>query len=317
MARTRISNIARTFKPNTASLGYALFLAINAAGVWGGVFPIFTHELPNPGSHVLVLLDAIARVLAMLPCQRHRSVLLSPGPRGRFLVNARQPSPYRLGWRCLAAAIYVDAHRASRWCSPSGWLLGLGVGRVLHVLWQRLFASLDADRGNHDLMLGTAYGALLYFALYAIPQAVTAFLIPLVFMPLFALAIVLKSRQIDLRQPMFEDVPREHPQVYRRVLRDYWRSALCVGAIAFCTGVMRSLAIGRSAGRQPCEPAVHDRMPGCRRRRFGAVAVQERPHERDQRLPRRLPDAHHLVSGASVFQRRLRSMAGRYPVCGL
>lgn len=49
----------------------------------------------------------------------------------------------------------------------------------------------------------------------------TAFLIPLVFMPLFALAIVLKSRQIDLRQPMFEDVPREHPQVYRRVLRDY------------------------------------------------------------------------------------------------
>ena len=72
----------------------------------------------------------------------------------------------------------------------------------------------------------------------------TAFLIPLVFMPLFALAIVLKSRQIDLRQPMFEDVPREHPQVYRRVLHDYWRSALCVGAIAFCTGVMRSLAIG-------------------------------------------------------------------------
>lgn len=81
-------------------------------------------------------------------------------------------------------------------------------------------------------------------SLYTIPQAVTAFLIPLVFMPLFALAIVLKSRQIDLRQPMFEDVPREHPQVYRRVLRDYWRSALCVGAIAFCTGVMRSLAIG-------------------------------------------------------------------------
>ena len=43
------------------------------------------------------------------------------------------------------------------------------------MLWQRLFASLDADRGNHDLILGTAYGALLYFALYAIPQAVTAF----------------------------------------------------------------------------------------------------------------------------------------------
>ena len=45
------------------------------------------------------------------------------------------------------------------------------------MLWQRLFASFDADHGNHDLILGTAYGALPYFALYAIPQAVTAFLI--------------------------------------------------------------------------------------------------------------------------------------------
>ena len=32
--------------------------------------------------------------------------------------------------------------------------------------------------------------------------------------------------------------------MYRAVIRDYWRSALCVGAIGFCTGIMRALAIG-------------------------------------------------------------------------
>ena len=120
-----------------------------------------------------------------------------------------------MGWCCLIGAIYVhDA--ALPLVVAGGALLGLG-SAGFYMLWQRLFASLDADRGNHDLILGTAYGALLYFALYAIPQAVTAFLIPLVFMPLFVLAITLKSREIDLRQPMFDDIPRDHPQVYRRV----------------------------------------------------------------------------------------------------
>ena len=33
------SLLYRLLKPNAASLGYGLFLAINAASVWGGVFP--------------------------------------------------------------------------------------------------------------------------------------------------------------------------------------------------------------------------------------------------------------------------------------
>ena len=66
---------------------------------------------------------------------------------------------------------------------------------------------------------------------------------PVVFLPLFALAIVLSSRKVDLNQPMFEDVPREHPHVYRRVIGDVWRSALCMGGLGLCTGIMRAAAI--------------------------------------------------------------------------
>ena len=240
MARTSFSNIARTFKPNTASLGYALFLAINAAGVWGGVFPFLPMNFQTPEVMFwFFLMQSLVFSLCYLASAV--GVYYFPGPTRRFMVMLAS-APYLLGWCCLIGAIYLHGI-AQALVIAGGSLLGLG-SAGFYMLWQRLFASFDADHGNHDLILGTAYGALLYFALYAIPQAVTAFLIPLVFMPLFALAIVLKSRQIDLRQPMFEDVPREHPQVYRRVLRDYWRSTLCVGAIAFCTGIMRSLAIG-------------------------------------------------------------------------
>ena len=240
MARTRISNIARTFKPNTASLGYALFLAINAAGVWGGVFPFLPMNFQTPEVMFWFFLMQ-SLVFSLCYFASAIGVYYLPGPTRRFMVMLAS-APYLLGWCCLIGAIYLHGI-AQALVVAGGSLLGLG-SAGFYMLWQRLFASFDADHGNHDLILGTAYGALLYFALYAIPQAVTAFLIPLVFMPLFALAIVLKSRHIDLKQPMFEDVPREHPNVYRRVLRDYWRSALCVGAIAFCTGVMRSLAIG-------------------------------------------------------------------------
>lgn len=164
-----------------------------------------------------------------------------PQPTRRFLVPAAA-LPYFLGWCALIAGIYLP-QQAIALVTVGGGLLGFG-SAGFYMLWQRLFASQDADRGNHDLILGTAYGALIYFALYLIPQAVTAFLIPTVFMPLFGLSIVLQSRTINLDQPMFEDEPHNNPQVYRRLAHDYWRSALAIGTLGLCSGIMRSLAIG-------------------------------------------------------------------------
>ena len=232
--------VIRILKPNVTSLGYALFLAINAAGVWGGVFPFLPLEFQTP-EIVFWFFLAQSLVFSASYFASAFGVYFLPGPTRRFMVMLAA-APYFLGWCCLIAAIYLDA-----WALPlvvvGGGLLGLGSAGFF-MLWQRLFASFDADHGNRDLIVGTAYAAVMYFALYLIPQAVTAYLIPLVFLPLFGLAIVLKSREIDRDQPMFEDVPRDHPHVYRTVVRDYWRSAFCVGALGFCTGIMRSLAIG-------------------------------------------------------------------------
>ncbi len=234
------ATVAYILKPNITSLGYGLFLAINAAGVWGGVFPFLPLEFQTT-EIVFWFFLAQSLVFSFSYFASALGSYFFPGPTRTFIVRLAT-MPYLLGWCCLIAAIYLD-DVALPLVIVGGGLLGLG-SAGFYMLWQRLFASQDSDTGNRDLILGTVYAAVLYFSLYLIPQAVTAFLIPLVFLPLFGLTIVLKSREIDLDQPMFQDVPRDHPHVYRSVINDYWRSALCVGALGFCTGIMRSLAIG-------------------------------------------------------------------------
>ena len=235
-----IASLVHILKPNVTSLGYALFLAINAAGVWGGVFPFLPMGFQT-SEIVFWFFLSQSLVFSLSYFASALGVYFFPGPTRRFVVMLASV-PYFLGWCCLIAAIYLDALSLPLVVAGGG-MLGLGSAGFF-MLWQRLFSSFDADRGSRDLIVGTAYAAVMYFALYLIPQAVTAYLIPLVFLPLFGLAIVLKSREIDRDQPMFEDVPRDHPRVYRSVIRDYWRSAFCVGALGFCTGIMRSLAIG-------------------------------------------------------------------------
>ncbi len=230
-------------KPNVASLGFALFLAVNATGTWGGVFPFLplgfqTAELTSN----FFLAQSLALTASFLLAAA--SVYFRPELTRRFFMGF-SAIPYFLGWACLVAAMY--AHGFEMPLAIAGGIL-LGVGSAgFFVQWQRCFAGADSDSGTRDLIVGTALAALLYFSLYAIPRAVTAYLIPAVFLPLFALAAVLKMRTIDLGQSMFEDIPRENPAVYRATLRDYARSALCVGGVGFCAGIVRSLAIDEPA----------------------------------------------------------------------
>ena len=227
-------------RPNVASLGYGLFLAINAASVWGGVFPF----LPLAFQTADVMLWFFAAESVAFPATFLASAAgtwFFPAETRRFMVKA-VTVPYMGGWCLLIAAMYLRGATVPLVCI-GGALLGVG-SAGFYMLWQRLFASQDAREGMGNLIAGTAWAAVLYFALYLIPVAVTAYLIPCVFLPLFGLAAVLKSRSIDLDQPMFEDVPREHRRTYRHVLATVWRPALSLGTLGFCTGVMRSLAIG-------------------------------------------------------------------------
>ncbi|MDE8701455.1 helix-turn-helix transcriptional regulator [Adlercreutzia equolifaciens] len=226
-------------KPDMASLGYGLFLAINAASVWGGSFPFLPMDFQT-SSVLFWFFLAQSVVFTFSFFASAAGTYWFPNQTRRFLVKV-VVAPYLLGWCLLIGGIYFPS-AAQPLAFVGGGLLGLG-SAGFYMLWQRLFASQEAEEGNRNLIVGTAWAALLYFALYLIPVAVTAYLIPLVFLPLFGLAVVLKSRTIDLDQPMFEDIPRDHPRTYRHVASHLWRPALAIGALGFCTGIMRSLAV--------------------------------------------------------------------------
>lgn len=231
--------IVSLVKPNSTLLGYALFLAINAASVWGGVFPFLPVGFQTADILLAFFLSQSLVYTASFFASTF-GVYFLPKFTRRFLVLL-PTTPYFFGWCFLIAAIYLPDF-AVPCVMAGGALLGLG-SAGFYMLWQRLFASLESDEGNRSLIVGTVFSALLYFALYIIPQAVTAFLIPLVFLPLFGLSIVLRSREIDLDQPMFQDIPRDHPAVYREALRNYFPSALSIGAVGFCCGIVRALAV--------------------------------------------------------------------------
>ena len=240
MGAVNLRTVLGLLRPNVASLGYGLFLAINAASVWGGVFPF----LPLAFQTTDVMLwffgaESLAFTATFLASAA--GTYFFPAETRHFMVKAVSV-PYMGGWCLLIGAMYLPG-AAVALAGVGGALLGVG-SAGFYMLWQRLFASQDAREGMGNLIAGTAWAAVLYFALYLIPVAVTAYLIPCVFLPLFGLAVVLKSRTIDLDQPMFEDAPREHPRTYRHVLSTIWRAALSLGTLGFCTGVMRSLAIG-------------------------------------------------------------------------
>lgn len=235
----RMESILNLFKPNLAVLGYALFLTVNASGVWGGVFPFLPLEFQTPINMFWFFL-AHSLVFSLCFWTSAVNVYLFNGSMKRYAVLLASV-PCFLGWSCLIAAVYLPL-ATLQFMIIGGALLGFS-SAYFFMLWEQLFAGFEAKRGARDLIVGTAWASLLYFSLYAIPRAVTAYLIPAVFLPLFALAVYLAGKKVDGDQAMFIDVPKEHPQVYRAAVRDYGRIAVCIGMVGFCAGIMRVLSI--------------------------------------------------------------------------
>ena len=224
---------------HVSSWGYASFLTVNATSIWGGVFPFLPLEFQTTE---ITLTFFFAQALAFggaFVASTFGSYYLPSGAR-RMLVSLSAFLIFA-GSACLIAAMYTTFSTLML-VGGGGVLLGVGCAGMF-MLWQRYFASLSASEGNLRLMVGTAIAPFIYFALYLVPIALTAFLIPLLFVPLCGLCVALSVREMCVDQPMFEDTPRQHPRVYRRVIADYWRSALCVGSLALASGVIRGIAL--------------------------------------------------------------------------
>ncbi len=226
-------------KPHVSSWGYALFLTINATSIWGGVFPFLPLEFQTDAVTLTFFLAQALAFGGAFVASVFGSYFFPRGARN-MLVSLSALLVFA-GSICLIGAMYLFEITIIL-TAGGGILLGVGCAGMF-MLWQRYFASLDSAAGNLRLIIGTALAPLLYFVLHLVPIALTAFLIPLIFVPLCALSVSLSVREMRIDQPMFEDVPRNHPKVYKQTISDHWRSALCVGSLAFASGVIRGIAL--------------------------------------------------------------------------
>ena len=199
---------------HVSSWGYACFLTVNATSIWGGVFPFLPLEFQTAE---ITLTFFLAQALAFGGAFVASMLGSYYFPRGaRVMLVSLSALLVFAGSACLIAAMYVQTATLPL-VFAGGVLLGIGCAGMF-MLWQRYFASLPSAEGNLRLIVGTAIAPLIYFALYLVPIALTAFLIPLVFVPLCGLCIALSVREMHVDQPMFEDVPQQHPRVYRQVV---------------------------------------------------------------------------------------------------
>ncbi len=221
------------------SLGFAIFLVINATQVWGGIFPFLPLDFQT---NSVTLSFYLAQSLAFVAAFAASVVGSYWIPReGRRMLVRLATALVAAGSVCVIAAMYAPSF-TMQLVLAGGAMLGVGTA-AFFMLWQRYFAAMPAEQCNLQLMTGTALSALLYFALHFVPVALTAFLIPAVLLPVSALCLTLSVRGMDLQQPMFEDVPRERAETYRRLMLDNWRSAVGIAALGFACGLARGVAL--------------------------------------------------------------------------
>ena len=223
---------------HVSSWGYACFLTVNATSIWGGVFPFLPLEFQTAE---ITLTFFLAQALAFGGAFVASMLGSYYFPRGaRVMLVSLSALLVFAGSACLIAAMYVQAATLPL-VFAGGVLLGIGCAGMF-MLWQRYFASLPSAEGNLRLIVGTAIAPLIYFALYLVPIALTAFLIPLVFVPCAAFA----SRFRCARCTWTSLCSRTCRSSIRACIGRWWPT---IGAVRCAWGRSRSPAASSAASR--------------------------------------------------------------------
>ena len=207
--------------------------------IWGGVFPFLPDSFRSYETSSVFYVSqsvtfCIAYIVSTIGAYYFPHVV-------RKMLIVVPSAMLILGSSLLILALYTPAIAAIL-VATSGTLLGIGCTGMF-MLWQRYFASLSAQEGGLRLIVGLVIGALLYLALNIMPEVLSTFVITFIFVPLCALTLSECVKRMDLDQPMFQDIPRLHAKVYIYAIKDYWRSAINIGALAFTGGVMKGIVL--------------------------------------------------------------------------
>ncbi|MBQ9954990.1 MAG: LuxR family transcriptional regulator [Eggerthellaceae bacterium] len=223
----------------SSTIGFAVYLSINAISIWGGFFPLLPIEFQT--EEILIAFFVSQALSFSGVILAHAGISFRSHDPSRRTPAGLYPMAIFMGSACIILSMYFRDLTLAL-VIAGGVLLGGGCAG-LFAMWQKVFAAMPVERGNLCLVLGAIATPFIYFAVNLAPEAIAAFLVPLFLAPLCGTCLSISSGRSDFEQPMFEDEPAEHAAVYRRVISDHWRSALCLGAIGFVSGVVRGVAV--------------------------------------------------------------------------
>ena len=228
--------------PHASVAGFAIFLVVYATQIWGGVFPFLPTDFQTQEVTLTFYLSQSLAFCASYVASAFGSYYV-PSAARRMLVTLSISLAF-IGSCFIIAVMYVPTFTLG-FIVAGGAFLGVGCAGIF-MLWQRYFSSISAPECNWRLIAGTAFGSLLYFMLYLIPNSLTAFLIPVVLLPICALCLSSFGARDGLR-PI--DVRRHSTRA----------------PTSICAYATRLLAIGRRVGGTRLRS-----WPGTRRCHCGA-----------------------------------------------
>lgn len=230
------------FKPDITSLGYALFLATNATIIWGGIFPFLPLDIQDDTvTSTFFIAQALSFALGFFISLFWAMFRTNETDLERKITFMLPSVPYALGWGCLISIIYTNETHFFLVIS-AGALMGFATSFYM-TFWFKIFASLQRKFSIEVTTKGLFYTPVIYLLLQLMPNVFNAFLVPLVCMPLFTIALIASLKKSHFNQTMFKTPYRGNEKEHVTCIKDYWRVALGMASISFCCGAMRSLAI--------------------------------------------------------------------------
>lgn len=222
-----------------ASLSFALIIAANSMTGWEPCTPGSEAALLQP---LLGLTGPLAYCLTWLGClalgliapQLFRAPVALVAL-GLIYGNMGVTFAQQAGM-ALPAALIVAGTVANNVGAP-----------LFYLLWEQYFASEDDDQCIADILMGRGLPVVFFMLLGAVSHnTVITILRAFVFLGV-TVALLRCYRTIDWNAPQFAESPREHRQTYRNAMALSWKSALCVGALAFLYTMLQSAFAGGTA----------------------------------------------------------------------
>ncbi len=234
-----------------ASFSFALIIAANSMAEWHPFVPNAESGLP----HLLMeLISPLTYCLTWILCMfiGFFAPASAKGPVAFGALGLIYANMAIVLFRQCGFEISIEANVAGTIANNIG-------APLLYLLWEQYFASEDDDQCIADILVGRGLPVLLFALLGLISSSSQTMGLRAVILLVAAVALTRCYRSMDWSAPMYAERPLDHRRTYLNVMVLSWKSALCIGSLAFLYTVLRSAFTSSNSTLNGKRPLDHRR----------------------------------------------------------